>query len=195
MRRRRISFASITEQRMDLSVQTYMFEDLCNGVFTYIEDRYRGSFRIEPGCSLSGDVRICKDALCYCIRLLLNELFGRTLLYVSYGTSVDNAFYLSFTYDVNTPISEKARLDLLVYAKYAKVSFDYIEKDGCATIYLLMPIVKSSIECVYEPKPFNLFLYALHDIELPEKIDREAVHPDGAIWYTAEEMARRRNRT
>ncbi len=190
MRRKRISFSSITDQNLDLSVKTYMFEDLYAGVFTYIEDRYRGSFKIEQGCALSGDVSVCKDALCYFIRLLLNELFGRTLLYISYGVSDDNAFYLSFTYDVNTSISQSASLNLLTYAKYARATFDYIEKDGCATIYLLMPAKKPSIEFVYKPMPYNVFLYALNDIELPEAIDREAVHPDGPLWHTAEDLNR-----
>ena len=194
MRRKRISFSSITERNLDLSLKIYKFEDVYQGVFTYIEDRYRGSFKIEPGCSLSGDVSICKDALCYFIRLLLNELFGRTLLYISYGVSDDNAFYLSFTYDMHTPISQNASLNLLTYAKYAGATFDYIEKDDCATIYLLMPFKEPSIKFVYQPTPYNAFLYTLHDIELPEDIDREAVHPDKQIWYVEPEISKKKRK-
>lgn len=184
MRRRHISRAALTEGNLDLEPQIYMFEDLCEGVFTYIDERYRGSFRIERAYTLHGDVFICKDAICYFIRLLLNELFGRTLLYISCGQRYDKNFYLSFTYDASVSISTDASIRMLTYAKYAKARVESIEtEDNTVTVYLLMPYRDASFEMVYTPLPFNRFLYALHDIELPERIDREAVHPDGPLWH------------
>ena len=183
MRRRRISAARITEDTLSLKPDIYMFEDLCEGVFTYIDERYRGAFKIEREFALHGDVCICKDAICYFVRLLLNELFGRTLLYVSCGQRIDQTFYLSFSYDASIEISSETAIKLLTYSKFAKTKFECREEGDRMTIYLSMPFEDASFEMVYTPLPYNRFLYALHDIDLPERIDREAVHPDGPLWH------------
>lgn len=182
MKRSRIRTPLLSEDSLSLKAAIYLFDEVRAGVLTYISERYRGSFQMEESHALGGYVCVCKDALCFFVRLLLNNLFGRTLLRISYGQHRDDAFYLRFTYDKGVPIPEKERYRLLTYAKLSKTSLEYNETETDASITLSMPYQSSLFECVYAPKFANPFFYALSDIELDESEDREAVEMKGPMW-------------
>lgn len=182
MKRSRIRTPLLSEESLSLKSAFYLFDEVRAGVLTYISERYRGSFQMQESCTLSGYVCICKDALCFFVRLLLNDLFGRSLLRIAYGQRNSEAFYLSFTYEKGVPIPENERYRLLTYAKLAKTNFEYGETETDATITLSMPFRTSLFECVYAPKLANPFFYALSDIELAESEDREAVEMKGPMW-------------
>lgn len=180
MKRRRIPL--LAEETLSLSTSLYLFDEVQTGILTYISERYRGSFQIEESNIRSGYVCVSKDALCFFVRLLLNEIFGRSLLRISYGQKNSNAFYLRFAYDKNVEISEKNRYRLLSYAKFAKVSFEYEETEAEAVITLAMPFQSSLFERVYAPRLANIFFYALSDIELDESEDKNSVETQGPMW-------------
>lgn len=182
MKRGRIHTPLLSEDTLRLTSELYLFDEVHAGVLSYISERYRGSFQIEESVTRSGYVCICKDALCFFVRLLLNELFGRTLLRISYGQKESDAFYLRFTYDKSAEIPEKNRYKLLTYAKFSKAAFEYAETETDAIITLSMPFQSSLFERVYAPKFANVFFYALSDIELSEKEDRGGVEMQGPMW-------------
>jgi hypothetical protein len=180
MKRRRIPLLS--EETLRLSSDLYLFDEVHAGILTYISERYLGSFQIEESNIRSGYVCVSKDALCFFVRLLLNELFGRSLLRISYGQKNHDAFYLRFAYDKSVQIPEKNRYRLLSYAKFAKVGFEYEETETDAVITLAMPFQSSLFERVYAPKIANVFFYALSDIELDESEDKNSVKMQGPMW-------------
>lgn len=180
MKRRRIPL--LAEETLSLSTSLYLFDEVQTGILTYISERYRGSFQIEESNIRSGYVCVSKDALCFFVRLLLNEIFGRSLLRISYGQKNNSAFYLRFAYDKIVEIPKKNRYRLLSYAKFAKVSFEYEETDTEAVITLAMPFQSSLFERVYVPKLANVFFYALSDIELDESEDKNGVKTQGPMW-------------
>jgi hypothetical protein len=182
MRRKRIRIPLLSEETLDLSSSLYMFDEVRAGILTYIEERYRGSFVMEEGAALSGYVFVSKDALCFFIRLLLNDLFGRTLLRIGYGQRIDKVFYLSFTYDKSTQIPQAEKYRLLRYAKLSKAKLEYKENETEATMTLVFPFYSALFQAVYAPKHANPFFYALNDIELDEAEDREGVNPSGEMW-------------
>lgn len=182
MKRKRIRNPLLSEETLDLSSSLYLFDEVRAGVLTYIEERYRGSFKMEEGAALSGYVFVSKDALCFFIRLLLNDLFGRTLLRIGYGQRIDKVFYLSFTYDKNVEIPDTEKYRLLRYAKLSKAKLEYKEDETDATMMLTFPFYSALFEAVYAPKHANPFFYALNDIELDESEDREGVNPNGEVW-------------
>ncbi len=182
MKRSRIRTPLLSEASLSLKSKLYLFDELRAGVLTYISERYRGTFQMEESHALGGYVYVCKDALCFFIRLLLNNIFGRSLLRISYGQHSKDAFYLRFTYDKSVLIPENERYRLLTYAKLSKTSFEYSENETDATITLSMPFQSSLFECVYAPKLANPFFYALSDIEFDEGEDRGAVKMQGRMW-------------
>jgi hypothetical protein len=183
MKKKRIRAPLLSEDTLSLKPSLHFFDDLRTGILEYISERYRGAFQIEETKVLSGYVTVAHDALCFFIRLLLNDLFGKTLLRISYGQrSKAEIFYLRFAYDKNVEISEKERYRLLWYAKYAKVGFEYEETETDAIITLTMPSQSSLFQCVYVPSPVNGFFLALSDIELSESEDRGAVITGAPSW-------------
>lgn len=182
MKRGRVRIPLLSEDTLRLKSELYLFDDVHAGVLTYISERYRGAFQMEESEARGGYVCICKDALCFFVRLLLNELFGRTLLRISYGQKSNDAFYLRFIYDKNAQIPEKNRYRLLSYAKLSKANFEYEETETDAVITLSMPFQSALFERVYAPKYANDFFYALCDIELEESEDRDGVKMQGPMW-------------
>ena len=182
MRRKRIRIPLLSEDTLDLSSTLYMFDEMRAGILTYIGERYRGSFVIEEGAALSGYVFASKDALCFFVRLLLNDLFGRTLLRIGYGQRIDKVFYISFSYDKNVEIPENEKYRLLRYAKFSKAKLEYKETETEAVMTLVFPFYSALFEAVYAPSHANPFFYALNDIELDENEDREGVTPHGDVW-------------
>ena len=183
MKKKRIRVPLLSEDTLTLKPALHFFDDLRAGVLAYISERYRGAFQIEESETLSGYVTVAHDALCFFVRLLLNDLFGKTLLRISCGQrSKAEIFYLRFAYDKSVEIPEKERYRLLTYAKYAKVGFEYEETETDAIITLTMPSQSSLFQCVYVPAPVNDFFLALSDIELSESEDRGAVNSDGPVW-------------
>ena len=182
MKRKRVHTPLLSENTLHLRSEIYMFDDIREGILTYINERYLGAFQMEESFALSGYVCVCKDALCFFVRLLLNDLFGRSLLRISYGQRTDKVFYLRFTYDKTVQISEQERYRLLSYAKLSKVNFEYEENDTDAVITLAMPFRTALFEGVYAPKFANAFFYALSDIELDEDEDRKSVKMQGLMW-------------
>ena len=184
MKRSRIRPPLLSEDTLRMRSELYLFDEVHAGIFAYISELYRGSFTIEESRSRSGYVCICKDALCYFVRLLLNDLFGRALLRISYGQKNNHAFYLRFAYDKSAEIPEKNRYRLLYYAKFSKVDFEYDENETDAIITLSLPFQSSLFECVYTPKFANPFFYALCDIELEKNEDRDAVKIQNPMDYS-----------
>ena len=185
MKRRRIRTAVLSEDTLSLAPKLHFFDDLRAGVLTYIEERYRGAFQIEENETLSGYVTVAHDALCYFVRLLLNDLFGKTMLRISCGQRAnEHIFYLRFSYDKSVEIPEKERYRLLTYAKYAKTKLEYEETETDAIITLTMAAQSSLFHCVYTPSPINDFFLALSDIELNEDEDQNAVIIGSPLWKT-----------
>ena len=182
MKRGRVRIPLLSEDTLHLSPDLYLFDELRAGILSYISERYLGSFVIEEGAALDGYVYVAKEPLCFFVRLLLNDLFGKTLLRASYGQTPEHAFYLRFCYDKGVQISDEERFRLLRYASLAKVEFRYEENETEAEIRLLMPFHSTLFESVYMPMPANQFFISLIEIELDEKEDRDAVKPDGDFW-------------
>ena len=76
MKKKRIRVPLLSEDTLTLKPALHFFDDLRAGVLTYISERYRGAFQIEESETLSGYVTVAHDALCFFVRLLLNDLFG-----------------------------------------------------------------------------------------------------------------------
>ena len=186
MKRKHIRTSLLSEDTLRLESEIYLFDEVRTGVLSYISERYRGSFQMEEGFAKGGYVCVCKDALCFFVRLLLNELFGRTLLRISFGQRENDAFYLQFSYDKSIEIPETNRYRLLYYAKFSKAKFEYKETETDAVITLAMPFQSSAFTYVYEPKIANAFFYALCDIDLEEDEDRGGVKTQGSMWNIPE---------
>lgn len=176
MKRRRMRPALHSEEALDLRWDLYLFDEVRDGIFQYISERYLGAFLVEEGLSLSGYVCVCKEALCYFIRTLLNDIFGRSVLRITYGQRIDKMFYLRFTYDKSVPISTDEKYKLLVYAKRSKARLEYAEEDDDAVITLAFPYQSALFERVYATSPFNQFFLSMCDIVLKKEEDRESVN-------------------
>lgn len=182
MKRRRIPLGAISDEMLTLKPKLHFFDDLRDGIITYISERYLGAFVIEEGKALSGYVSVAHDALCYFVRLLLNDLFGQTLLRISYGQLMDeHAFFLRFTYDKSVVISEKERYKLLYYAKYSKAKLDYEETETDAIMTLKMPSRTSLFHCVYTPLAVNYFFMTLSDIYIEGEEEKNCVIHAGPL--------------
>ena len=137
-------------------ISTVRVSDVLNSTQRFFDNNFRGSVMTENTPELFGYAEASVDGIAYFFKLLLNMVFGESVLRVNMDKA-DGKFFIKTKWRHSRDISESDLFELENTARISGFTFEFSKDGDFDRIYISTPLKIMSYFPVYAVSEFKMY--------------------------------------